>query len=238
MDYTLLEVIIGLRDEYRNNEALLLKLKNLVYVKDKNIKDIDFNVICENGKKPDIGFEFIETSKNTKFKLNKKKTEGIVLRSNNSFLVETFKYKGFIKSFPDFSKGFNQVATSQFSNNISLDLDLNNVKLHITPKFIEYVCKNNKFVKYDSKEDIITCFAKSDKVSIDTVLSKLMYTTIPRSCFSLYHQNLIDNSESLNKVITSSILENAKSKKTKKANYSIVDADDIIVLKKENKLQK
>ena len=43
MDYTLLEVIIGLRDEYKNNEALLLKLKNLVYVKDKNIKELVSN---------------------------------------------------------------------------------------------------------------------------------------------------------------------------------------------------
>lgn len=210
--YTYKEILIGLREEYLKNQAILNKLKTLVnvYPKEK-INDYKFHLGINNDK-TELMF-YIETKK--------KFLENIMDFINEENANHLFKTPVFWNNNGKYSIGINEfyasikdsnnlefdtlvkkLINSNFSNNIYLDHAIESINghvnfLNITPSGINVISPEYELF-YLSLEDRLVLV--NDTKSLDyNILTKAMNSSYPSDKFNDYHREIIENTPNLDK---------------------------------------
>ena len=246
--YTLKRIITALSNEYKNKEILLETLKQNVHISDKNIKNIDFHIIKENNKNPDIGFRITEKNKDIfDFILSRlfnldfnPKYDGIVLRSNNDFFVETKKFFVNIEDPISFAKKIEVILSSKFINEVATIQETNNSKLNITSEGITLIkrisSKDTLKLVYEAPYNSVKVISDKKRNLSSYELNMLLATAFEKEEFNPYIASIIENlGDSEKKISTVSPSYAKKGFKTKEETFDILETSDEVVFVKKMK---
>ena len=246
--YTLKRILTALSNEYKNKEIMLESLKQNVHITDKKIKNIDFHIIKENNKNPDIGFRITQKNKDIVdviisrlFNLDfDPKYDGIVLRSNNDFFVETKKFFVNIEDPVSFAKKIELILSSKFVNGIDTIQHTNNSKLNITSEGITLIKKlgNKDTLKlvYEAPYNSVKVISDKKKNLSSYELNTLLATSFEKEEFNPYISSIIENPDNNErKISTFSPSYAKKGFKSKEETFDILETSDEVVFVKKIK---
>lgn len=229
------DIIISMSGEYKNNEILLQSLKRNVIISDKKIKNIRFYTVTE--KNPDIGFEMIEKRPSLfKFILLKdKKTNGVVLRSNNDFYVETPCYKVEVRDPITFNEKIDKIINSEFIRNCNFRYESETRKISITPQCLEIlICndkKNSIKLKYESPYNSLKIESSKKIYFTENDLEAILSERIPVDGLNSYFVEQRMKASKTSTVVTPYF--KGKEFKTNSVELDLIETDDQIAFVKK-----
>lgn len=212
-NYTLKEVILGTRREYRKLYDYLFVLKALTTCWDKEVQDFYFKLNVSGDEKPEILWRFVQNPRTLKGliyylqkSINKFKDTPeykVVLKNSEDIdLMVNEKYSAFVDNelAPYFEQIIDLIINSNFANMIKFNLHIlpeHNGSLLITPNIISYNCMENQqetSLDYYSEFDYIKLHCGNQEHLDISLFKKLLNKCIPAEIFSPYHRGLIDGS--------------------------------------------
>lgn len=267
-NYSLGDVFLFLRDRYILNEINLSELKKYVLLDKKHIRDINFYVNCGNivhdaksnlPQEDDIGFEFVEASHLSSINTTmikkifgcaeaNKRTNGIVLRTNNEFFVANKKYSAVVDHQKEFQKCFWDILKSSKDSCIrNLSFNINNGVLNITPRGMSAsvgINKCNYILVYNPKFDEINFLHSAKSNQSSNLLENVLFSTrILRSDvvsndaekqLDILFCKLDEYVETKKEVVVSSPRTN-KASNSKEEVFTISDAENKVLIKSKGR---
>lgn len=228
-NYTVKEIILGTRREYRKLYDYLYVLKALTVCNNKEVQDYYFKLSVDNGKKPELIWQFMQ---------NPRTLRGLVYYLQKS--IDSFKdmpeYKIILKHERNerliineqydvsvdgelveyFERIVDLIISSNFANSI-------NFKFHSLPDMkgslilslngISYNCiLNNNYTSLDyySEFDYIKLHHGNEDILDVSLLREMLNAPIPGEVLSTYHRNLISESSAILKPVKAYIGEYGK----------------------------
>lgn len=253
-NYTIQEIILGLRDEYQKQQEELKELKKLCRFDKKIVEDFDFYILNEKyieELQSELCCKYIEKQNKLQKLLNNidtiingerinisPKYDAVSVYDNNyrnyfSLInKETFeKYPIYVPEYNDekFSALKNKLLSSEFANMSFLNSTISNLDhLWIRPNSIIMSFWDQPCVFYYPKTDSIG-FSKYAELTDDEIIN-LLETPISSSSLHSYHIRTIDTSGIISKSV---VLE--KTKPSKNVELSIREEEKQVVLSKVRK---
>lgn len=247
-DYTLKEIIIGLREEYQKCENQLAGLRALCFVDRKKVEDFRFEIEQTDSK--EINLYCVLTKRQN---LLEKFETKLGLISN----VEErgrFKIKNGIDYFEnqnalfpivvsninqdDFTSRTFKILKSDFTKNIKtkyikLKLEEKDIELYLDHNKVDVKIKDSKEqdkeinIKYNALTDSIKISSASLTSEIDyLVIDSLLNLEIPRDSLPEYHRQVIDSNARKSK----NVIIEEQVNKSKVLNFQIFDESYKILL--------
>ena len=219
-NYTLKEIILGTRKEYRKLNDYLYVLKALTTCCDKNVQDYSFKLSAFNGKKPELLWQFIQSPRTLK---------GFIYylqKSINGF-KDTSEYKILLKHEVNerliineqydvsvdneliqyFEQIVDLIIKSDFANKMDFKLHIlptSHGSMIISPDIISFNCIENKHYTsldyYPNADCIKLQYGNEESLDI-FLLEELLNKEIPGNTLSSYHRGLINDSSAVLKPV-------------------------------------
>lgn len=230
--YSIEDVILGLRREYKRHYEDLARLKKYVITADRRVKDYNFRLFQPCERKPNLYLDF-EVKENElkrflylfflRFGWDTKcygKNTSRVLRDFSDEVTLSGFYEACISNSPEFLREVNAIMESDFVQNI--DVSLQNPWVAIRHNYM-YTGKSTTALWYYPQRDILSLTDLTFKG-----LSESLAVQVPRMNLSEYHQNHIDAYlESKKEVVIEDM-----SLMHKILDYKIEETDEALVLKR------
>ncbi len=240
VNYSIEEIIMGLRSEYQHYQNELAKLKNHVVTEDKRVLDYTFLLLQEKvTENPSLYLDYtLKRSKLEKllkeklYKLNFDRLDsfkdgtGKVLRNANGKFTISGLYNVWIQNNRSFAKKFQEIIDSDFAKympfflgNLGLDINYNGIDIGLQSDI--YKVKGS--LGYYARDDYLEI---SQFFNEPMTLPEALSIEVPRRYLTPYHTSCIDGYLENKKPVV--IVDDASVPGV----YKIMDDEDAIVLKR------
>lgn len=236
-NYQFIDILLALREEYKKLNKKLLSLKELTTTNGKKVSKCYYWV---SRWLPDVKPELIchveYYSKNPSYYINS--NEIILLKNNNDeyYHQEDSDVSINERNKDKFNKQVNEIMSLDIVNNLYADMikSTNTASTYvtrITPSKIRTFINNgivkNTYMDYNSSLDTLTIADYPEKMDKE-LLTYLLSLDYSRESIPEYIQNIIDNSNTLDKKVLLSKRLNNKDI----SEFSFIDEEDKVILRK------
>jgi len=238
-NYTIENIIFGLRGEYLHHQEELAKLKQYVFTTDRRVQDFNFRLYQAPEHNPNLylNFKIKENSLGValmefllKFgwdvKLHGKETNKVLRDFNDEFVLSGY-YHAQVLNDVKFAEAIKAIMDSEFAQNIAIQL--NEPQISIEHSVIHTALSGENGTRgslwYHSQDDYLELHQYADT---SLILPEALELQVPKDRLPEYHTNYIDAFLEERKGI---IIEDTMSS-ARTANYRIAEDEDVIVLRR------
>ncbi len=238
-NYTIENIIFGLRGEYLHHQEELAKLKQYVFTADRRVQDFNFRIYQTPEHNPNLylNFKIKENSLGValmefllKFgwdvNLHGKETFKDLKEFNDVFALSGY-YHAQVKDDVKFAEAIKTMLDSEFVQNIAKQLNEPEVSIEHNVIHADLSGENGTrgSLWYHSQDDYLELHQHADT---SLILPEALELQVPKDRLPEYHTNYIDAFLAERKGI---IIEDTMSS-ARTANYRIAEDEDVIVLRR------